>query len=66
MVEPLPEVAVTSPSKPRRKRKANRRRLTETSVLKLPVSKQQHFVWDKGTDAVRGLCVPCRSRGDFL
>jgi integrase len=63
MVEPLPEVAVTSPSKPRRKRKANRRRLTETSVLKLPVSKQQHFVWDKGTDAVRGLCVQVNPSG---
>ena len=38
----------------RKKRKANRRRLTETSVLTLPVSKAQHFVWDKGTEAARG------------
>ena len=40
-----------------RKRKANRKTFTETNVLRLPVSRQQHFVWDSGTGAVRGLCV---------
>jgi integrase len=66
MVErPLPATAAAAAAapKPRRKRKANRRRLTETSVLRLPVSKTQHFVWDRGTNAVRGLCVQVNPSG---
>src|SRR5262245_1905832 len=47
----------------RKKRKANRKRLTETSVLRLPVSKTQHFVWDRGTNAVRGLAVQVNPSG---
>jgi len=48
---------VKKASTKRLKAKANRKRLTPTSVLRLPVSERQHFVWDAGTDAVRGLCV---------
>ena len=41
----------------RRKAKANRKRLTETNVRALPVKPKQHFVWDSGTAAARGLAV---------
>jgi integrase len=63
VTHPTPTADASALTKPRRKRKANRRRLTETSVLRLPVSKTQHFVWDKGTNAVRGLCVQVNPSG---
>lgn len=37
--------------------KANRKKLKEENVRKLPVRKSQYRVWDAGTDAARGLCV---------
>jgi integrase len=39
------------------KRKAQRKTFTETNVARLPVKPHQHFVWDAGTGAARGLCV---------
>ena len=47
--------AETEPT--RRKRKANREHLTETKVRSLRVKAHQHFVWDAGTGAARGLAV---------
>src|SRR5689334_3927729 len=46
-------------TKPKRfKSKAQRRHFTEDNVLKLPVNKdKQHFVWDSGTGAARGLAI---------
>ena len=41
----------------RSKAKANRKTFTETNVLRLPVKPNQHFVWDAGTGAARGLAV---------
>ncbi len=38
--------------------KRNRKRLTESNVLNLPVkARRQYIVWDQGTDAARGLHV---------
>jgi integrase len=45
------------PPKRKPKGKANSKHLTDKNVLTLPVNGRQHFVWDAGTDAVRGLCV---------
>ena len=42
----------------RPKAKAKRRHFTESSVLRLPVNKvKQHFVWDAGAGAARGLSI---------
>ena len=48
-----------APRKRRRQRKAaNRERLKESLIAKLPVRKgKQYVVWDSGTNAARGLCV---------
>jgi integrase len=42
---------------------ANRKRLTETSVLSLPVKRAAYRVWDAGTDAARGLHVLVQPTG---
>lgn len=49
--------AETQPKATRPKAKATRKTFTETNVLKLPVKPVQHFVWDAGTEAARGLAV---------
>src|SRR5690349_21791700 len=49
--------APTENSKRRRKAKAQRRHFTEDNVLRLPVDKEQRFVWDAGTGATRGLAI---------
>jgi integrase len=51
-----PKVLALEP-KPRPKAKANRKRFTEQNVLALRVKPHQHFVWDEGTGAVRGLSI---------
>jgi integrase len=48
---------VIEPQATRPKAKANRKLFTEQNVLKLPVKPVQHFVWDAGTGAARGLAV---------
>ena len=45
-------------SKPKRpKAKAARKHLTERNVRALPVKPHQHFIWDAGTGAARGMAV---------
>jgi integrase len=41
----------------RKRRKRNRKQLTEESVLKLPTKRRQYMAWDTGTHAARGLGV---------
>ena len=48
---------VTRPKPKRPKAKAARKQLSERNVLSLPVKPQQHFVWDAGTGAARGMAV---------
>src|SRR4051812_39451332 len=60
---PVVAEGIEDPKSKRSKLPARRLNFNERNVLKLKVNDRQHFVWDAGTGAARGLAVLVQPTG---